>query len=328
MWNLPEHCKTARLGRKIAGCLGEVKECEIYEVTRDQTRFLKATVTVNIHKPLLKGENLGSKEDGLIWVDFRYERLPNFCYYCGVIGHEENNCASAVEDQEKGTNRSKNMGPWLKADSLGTKLNKGKMQNKSDTEEKKGRNALNLKKLEEKILEGLAKLTMVEGNDIEGENGSPAERESITATKLQETKGAQELNLTQNHKGTQEVEEPNRMIMGLEDIITGDSVETEEIGKQGKEENKEKGMSKHLKDSTNTMSTPTKVGTKMWKRQARQATAMTTQGKENSEGGAQKRKIQEVNEMELDNPEPKVRKGAPEDTVTTAAAAGQPCRDQ
>ncbi|RYR07051.1 hypothetical protein Ahy_B05g074368 [Arachis hypogaea] len=164
---------------------------------------------------------------------------------------------------EHWTNRSKNMDPWLKADSLGTKLNKGKMQNKSDTEEKKGRNALNLKKLEEKMLEGLAKLTMAEGNDIEGGTGSPAERGSITPTKLQETKGAQELNLTQNHKGTQEEEEPDRMIVGLEDIITGDSVETKEKDKQGKEENKEKGMSKYLKDSTNTMSTPTKVGTKM-----------------------------------------------------------------
>ncbi|RYR35200.1 hypothetical protein Ahy_A10g050333 [Arachis hypogaea] len=155
------------------------------------------------------------------------------------------------------------------------------MQNKSDTEEKKGINVPNLKKLKEKMLEGLAKLTMAEENDIEGGTGSPAERGSITPTKLQETK-AQELNLTQNHKGTQEVEEPDRMIMGLEDIITGDSVETEEKGKQGKEENKEKGMSKHLKDSTNTMSTPTKVGTKMWKRQARQATAMTTRGKKNN----------------------------------------------
>ncbi|MED6112445.1 hypothetical protein PIB30_061828 [Stylosanthes scabra] len=63
MWNLPEHCKTSKLGQKIASTLGEVKECEVYENSRDPVRFLKATVNINTNKPILKGANIGSKED-------------------------------------------------------------------------------------------------------------------------------------------------------------------------------------------------------------------------------------------------------------------------
>lgn len=26
------------------------------------------------------------------WVNFKYEKLPNFCFFCGVIGHAEKFC--------------------------------------------------------------------------------------------------------------------------------------------------------------------------------------------------------------------------------------------
>lgn len=44
--------------------------------------------TVNLDKPLLRGTNL--KLNGAIcWVDFKYEKLADFCYYCGHVGHTD-----------------------------------------------------------------------------------------------------------------------------------------------------------------------------------------------------------------------------------------------
>ncbi|MED6185118.1 hypothetical protein PIB30_053901, partial [Stylosanthes scabra] len=78
IWGLPEHCKTTKLGQKIALSIGEVIDCAIYESNKDQERFLKATVKMNTNTPFKKGINVGSKEDGLCWVDFRYEHPLTF----------------------------------------------------------------------------------------------------------------------------------------------------------------------------------------------------------------------------------------------------------
>ncbi|KAJ1388771.1 Zinc knuckle CX2CX4HX4C [Sesbania bispinosa] len=93
IWGLPSHCKTPRMGQRIGACLGEVKESEIFEV-RERGSFIKILVEVDVTKPLKPGINIGSQADGVLWVDFQYERLAQFCYACGLVGHEEDTCVT------------------------------------------------------------------------------------------------------------------------------------------------------------------------------------------------------------------------------------------
>ncbi|KAJ1416986.1 Zinc knuckle CX2CX4HX4C [Sesbania bispinosa] len=92
LWGLPAHCKIEKMGRKIGGCLGEVNSVDIFE-TRDRGSFIKLVVIIDTSRPLKLGIHVGSKTYGVIWVDFEYERMPQFCYFCGRIGHEEDFCA-------------------------------------------------------------------------------------------------------------------------------------------------------------------------------------------------------------------------------------------
>ncbi|CAH9070814.1 unnamed protein product [Cuscuta epithymum] len=48
-------------------------------------------------KPLKKGTNL-KKEGKSYWVDFKYEKLPNFCFICGLIGHSDKFCPLNYEE--------------------------------------------------------------------------------------------------------------------------------------------------------------------------------------------------------------------------------------
>lgn len=54
-------------------------------------RYAKMLVELDLTKPLIRGTTV-SCDDEVKWVNFRYEQLPYFYFYCGKIGHGEKNC--------------------------------------------------------------------------------------------------------------------------------------------------------------------------------------------------------------------------------------------
>ncbi|MED6135158.1 hypothetical protein PIB30_043591 [Stylosanthes scabra] len=47
--------------------------------------------------------------------------MPNLYYYCGILGHDEANCPKALRDEMTGVGKSRNLGPWLKAEEKGSR---------------------------------------------------------------------------------------------------------------------------------------------------------------------------------------------------------------
>ncbi|KAJ9176410.1 hypothetical protein P3X46_011723 [Hevea brasiliensis] len=50
-------------------------------------------------------------DDHFHMIHFKYERLPNFCFMCGILGHSDKFCATLFEDQN--SSALKGWGPWL-----------------------------------------------------------------------------------------------------------------------------------------------------------------------------------------------------------------------
>lgn len=62
---------------------------------------MKLLVEVDLDKPLLRGTKIKLDHE-LLWVDFKYEQLSRFCFYCEKFGHQEKNCVTKVKDSREG----------------------------------------------------------------------------------------------------------------------------------------------------------------------------------------------------------------------------------
>ena len=72
-------------------------------------------MSLPITKPLWRGGFIASSDDQRTWVRFKYERLPIFCHFCGLLGHDLHHCASHYAMEKNGGQVEYQYGDWLKA---------------------------------------------------------------------------------------------------------------------------------------------------------------------------------------------------------------------
>ena len=58
----------------------------------EEAKFLRIRVEIPIDKPFRRGGNITNAEGERVWINFKYERLPTFCYICGILGHDDKHC--------------------------------------------------------------------------------------------------------------------------------------------------------------------------------------------------------------------------------------------
>jgi hypothetical protein len=78
------------IGYKI-GSLGEVEDVDVVDDGVGWEEFLRVRIVVDLNKPLSKGRMLKLLNTS-VWVAFQYEKLPQFCFRCGVIRHNVTGC--------------------------------------------------------------------------------------------------------------------------------------------------------------------------------------------------------------------------------------------
>nr|GMC77707.1 uncharacterized protein LOC109173053 [Ipomoea batatas] len=75
--------------------------------------FLRIRVRIDITKPLTSKMRIKRNGGDWLWISFRYERLPNFCFICGLLGHTEKFCQKLFEGFD--ISSEKPYGSWLRA---------------------------------------------------------------------------------------------------------------------------------------------------------------------------------------------------------------------
>lgn len=97
--NLPFNCRSDAHVREAAINLGEMLEIEedILGIEKDR----RIRVLMDVSKPLRRTQKIVNREGRAVRVNFKYERLPFFCFMCGMMGHSDKDCLKVPEEQQK-----------------------------------------------------------------------------------------------------------------------------------------------------------------------------------------------------------------------------------
>ena len=75
--------------------------------------YMRNRVTMDLSKPLKRRMKIRKSGKEWIWITFKYENVPTFCFICGLLGHSEKFCNQLFEKLENEI--VKPYGIWMRA---------------------------------------------------------------------------------------------------------------------------------------------------------------------------------------------------------------------
>ncbi|KAK4394098.1 hypothetical protein Sango_1880600 [Sesamum angolense] len=102
------------MAKHIGNRIGRFLDIELPENGLVWSSALKLKVSLDVSKPLKRALRLFSAQGNEKLVTLTYDRLPNFCYLCGCLGHIAKFCLKHYEDDFIDPGESLPCGPWLR----------------------------------------------------------------------------------------------------------------------------------------------------------------------------------------------------------------------
>ena len=112
--DIPLRFRNREVAEQICEAMGTVVKPENPNDS-DGGSFIRVRVALNITLPLCRGRLLTLENDEAHWVSFRFERLPNVCYWCGCLTHPDKDCEKWIESEGTLKKEDQHFGPWLRA---------------------------------------------------------------------------------------------------------------------------------------------------------------------------------------------------------------------
>ncbi|XP_030936731.1 uncharacterized protein At4g02000-like [Quercus lobata] len=114
MYNLPLKHRTRETGMAIGASLGEVLEVDVADSRVQWGKCLRVRVKIDVSRKLIRGRKINVDEGVAWWVLFKYERLPNFCYRCGLLENDLKDCTQKEELDKTGKMGELQYSAWMR----------------------------------------------------------------------------------------------------------------------------------------------------------------------------------------------------------------------
>ena len=116
IYNLPLKSRTKEMGWTIGSSLGSVLDVVVLESGVQWGKCLRVRVHIDITKRLVRGKKITIEGGESKWVIFKYKRLPNFCYRCGLLNHALKECTEGQENSKPNGVNHLQYRAWLRGE--------------------------------------------------------------------------------------------------------------------------------------------------------------------------------------------------------------------
>ncbi|KAJ8754033.1 hypothetical protein K2173_001931 [Erythroxylum novogranatense] len=117
--NIPSGFMSEKLAVDAGNYIGEYLESDSRNSSLIWRDFMRIRVLMDIRQPLKRKLFVKRPQGEKICLDFKYERLNTFCYFCGIVGHTDRFCRLLYEHPNIPREKFA-YGVWLKAEARKT----------------------------------------------------------------------------------------------------------------------------------------------------------------------------------------------------------------
>lgn len=123
VYDIPTGLISENILRSVGMYIGQYIKTDSNSFDGGWKQYARIRVTLDINKPLKRRMKLKREGGSWSWVNFKYERLGNFCFVCGMLGHVERECSVVYANPGKVIEKA--YGVWLRAPNRNVKNNVG-----------------------------------------------------------------------------------------------------------------------------------------------------------------------------------------------------------
>lgn len=98
VFDLPCGFMSTQVGRHIGDYIGKFLESDQNNFNGHWRSYMRIRVKLDVRNPLKRRMKIKKEGGEWCWVNFKYERLSTFCFYCGLMGHSEFFCIKMLQN--------------------------------------------------------------------------------------------------------------------------------------------------------------------------------------------------------------------------------------